>query len=347
MVVYRPNQLRGGNALATSDQERASAELGRGLGETPRPSLPPSLASFENPAHRVDVVAGIAAGVVPLKYAYAGSAAHTHDRLARSPGYLDVVGPAALEADALGSLMPYAELPSSLVEIGPGNGVRTAALLLNLCTRGAMVRRYLALDFSGTLLTLCKSQLIEAFGQRLTVHTGVWDMESGPSRLIDEWRAGNGPLVVGLLGQTLGNVENATETLRNIHASTSAGDVLVVTVALLGEQPVDDVLAPYQTMVFRAAVLEPLLAAGVAAEDIELHVRLIDATVVAEVAFRSPATVGGHVIAAGHTVRCFRSQRFEARHVPALFDQAQWRLRRVLVDDENGHAVVICARKAG
>lgn len=331
--------MRGGHALARFDDGDWGLPLG--------PAIPPSRPYFENAEHRADVVAGIVAGIVPLKYAYAGSAARSHDQLARSHGYLDVVGSAALEADALGCLMPYAELPPGLVEIGPGNGMRTVGLLSHLWDRGAPVRRYLALDFSRTLLAICRHELASAVAGRLTVQTGVWDMESGPSPLIDEWRVDGNPIVVGLLGQTLGNVESTVETLAYIYASMTPGDVLVVTLALVGEQPVENILAPYRTPMFRDAVLEPLLATGIAPDDIELQLSVTDATVIGEVVFRSATTVGPHAIEAGHKVRCFRSQRFDAGQLPALFDQKRWSLRRIVFDDENAHAVVICARKSG
>jgi L-histidine N-alpha-methyltransferase len=311
------------------------------------PNMSPSRPFFESEAHRAEVIAGIAAGIVPLKYAYAGSAAMTHDQLARTDGYRGVVGSAALEADALGCLMPYPALPRELVEIGPGNGQRTVALLSHLRDRGAVLDRYLALDFSGTLLDMCRHQLATAMDRQFAVHTGVWDVESGPSTLIDDWRADGRPVVVGLLGQTLGNVESAIDTLVHLYSSMAPGDVLIVTLALVGEQPAEEILAPYRTTLFRDAVLEPLLATGIAPQDVEFQVSLSDATVIGEVVFRAHTTIGPHVIAAGHKVRCFRSQRFEAAHLPAMFDQKRWSLRRIVFDDENVHAVVICARKSG
>jgi len=305
-------------------------------------------AFFESASHERDVINGIISGVLPLKYAYAGSAARTHDRLARSDGYLSVIGSAVAEADALMRLAPAVRLLSALVEIGPGNGEHTTALLTHLRTRGAPIRRYLGLDFSATLLAVCRDRLATTPGPDVRVSTGIWDIEAGPSPLIHRWREASDPIVVGLFGQTLGNVESASDTLANIHGSMMTGDVLVVTLALWQEgQAEEDILAPYRTTVFRHAVLEPLRAAGVAAEQVDLRIAVSDMTVIGEAVFRSPVTVGGCVLGAGHTVRCFRSRRFEAVGVPTLLDRTHWSGPLVAFDDEGRHAVVVGTKRSG
>jgi len=301
---------------------------------------------FENPDHLAAVRYGISIGQLPLKFAYAGSAAFTHNALARSSGYLGVIGSSTFEVDALGAVAPYAGLPSAMVEIGPGNGVHTAASLSLLFDRGAEIVQYLGLDFSQTLLAICRRRLVEVFGSRLAVDIGVWDVERAPSRLIDEWR-GPEPVVVGLFGQTLGNVEDIPRTLTNIYDSIRADDVLVVSVTLWGDHmSTDDLLAPYRAPAFRLAVLEPIRAAGVPLDDVELRVRVADATVLGEAVFGAPVDVDGLNLPAGHLVRCFRSYRFSPTQVPALFDRSLWSLNRVMVDREGAHAVAICTRKA-
>jgi L-histidine N-alpha-methyltransferase len=304
-------------------------------------------AYFESPAHRIDVLGGIVSGTLPLKYAYAGSAAHTHSMLARSGGYLSVIGPTSLEAQAWGCLPPGSR-PSALAEIGPGNGVHTNALLGDLQARGAPVRRYLGLDFSETLLSLCSKRLAAAGSPNPIVHTGVWDVESGPTSLIHEWRRGGEPIVVGLFGQTIGNVEDASTTLANVHDSLEPGDTLVLTLALRRhDEPSARALAPYRSGLFHDAVLEPMRAAGIAAGDMDLRMSFLDDTVVGEVELRREVTIDGHRLAAGHRVRCFRSRRFVPDQVPQLLDRAYWSTRAVVFDDEMEHAVVIGARKAG
>jgi L-histidine N-alpha-methyltransferase len=335
----------------SADYDVGGAEYGLGGVEpidphSVRPATEPAF--FEIPAHETDVINGIVTGHLPLKYAYAGSAAHTHDKLARSSGYRSVIGSHSHEMWALGRYLPYAKLPSSVVEIGPGNGAHSVALLSNLLHAGAPLRRYLGLDFSDTLVTLSRGRIANSLGDCLVVDSGRWDVEAAPSTVIDEWRTDAEAVLIGLFGQTIGNVEDPIKTFTHIYDSSSPGDVLVVTVALLGKDAgPDEVLAPYRTEVFRDAVVEPLRAARIAAEDMELRLNFVDGTVIGDVVLRSPVIVGGHPLAVGHRVRCFRSRRFTAAQVRDLFDRSNWSVEHMAINVQNDHAVIIGRHKNG
>jgi L-histidine Nalpha-methyltransferase len=339
--------------VVRSDDGMAKAEgngargVRTGAGAVAR-SLTTVDAFFESPLHERDVVNGIISGTLPLKYAYTGSAARTHDLLARSDGYLNVIGSAVTEADTVAGLAPHERFQSALVEIGPGNGAHTTALLTRLRARGTPIRRYLGLDFSSTLLAICQGRLLKTFVSELSVDTGVWDIETAPSPLLGEWRESPDPIIVALFGQTLGNVESVVDTLSNIHESMVAGDVLIVTITLLRDgEPEDEILAPYRTSVFLEAVLEPMRAAGVAADQVDLRVTLADSTVIGEAVLRAPVELAGCQLGAGHTVRCFLSRRFDATQVPNLFDRTHWSCRPVVIDDDGRHAVVVGMRLSG
>ena len=171
------------------------------------------MSSFlESDSHRAEIIGYPAKGQLPLKYAYAGSAAHTHDALARQASYASVVGAEEVRsAAAFLSDHPAGQI----VEIGPGNEQYSAALLTADRWRG----RYLALDFSRTLLAIAAGRLRSGLAGAATVSTAFWDVEQGPTTAIAEWRQGDAPLVVLFLGQTLGNVEDVPATLRNIRES--------------------------------------------------------------------------------------------------------------------------------
>jgi L-histidine Nalpha-methyltransferase len=318
------------------------------------PPTPPSLKVhghfFENSGHGESVLRCISEGVLPLRYAYAGSAAYTHDRLAGSDDYRSVIGSVELELRAFGSDgFPSAAL-SRVVEIGPGNGVHTVALLRSLAARGQPTRSYLGLDFSATLLGLACERIREAFGGKVSLQSAVWDMEAGPSARIERWRVGlgrDGPVVACLLGHTLGNVDSGEQVLGNIHRSLRAGDVLAVGVTL---RPHGDdhaaVLAPYQTDAFRAAAIEPLRAAGIAADDLDFGVHYADGAVIGEAVFVRKVRVGPMLVPAGHVLHCFFSRRFALSEVLTMLERTGFQLRTAVADDAREHAVVIAAHAA-
>jgi L-histidine Nalpha-methyltransferase len=126
--VSKPSITTAGHAEApagrTSDREKAH-----------RADASVSKHYFENSSHRESVIRCIGDGVLPLKFAYAGSAAHTHDRLARSEGYQSVVGLVSHEVDVLLADGFPVEALTRMVEIGPGNGMHTVAFLRLLGSR--------------------------------------------------------------------------------------------------------------------------------------------------------------------------------------------------------------------
>ena len=283
-----------------------------------------------------------------MRYAYAGSAAFTHDRLARSDGYRSVIGSVELEVRALESDNSAVAALSRVVEIGPGNGVHTVALLRSLAARGMRCRSYLGLDFSATLLGLACDRIRDEFGSKVSLQSAVWDMEAGRSARIDRWRCGlgrDGPVMACMLGHTLGNVESGEQALGHVHSSLRPGDMLVTGVTL---RPPDAdhavVLAPYRTEVFRAAALEPLRAAGVAAGDIEFDVHFADGAVVGKVVFLRKVRVGWLTVPSGHELRCFCSRRFAMKDVLSLLERTGFEIRTAIVDDQAEHAVVLALR---
>jgi L-histidine N-alpha-methyltransferase len=318
------------------------------------PSTPPGLSIhghfFENTAHRTSVVRCIGEGVLPLRYTYAGSAAYTHDRLATSDGYRSVIRSVELELRAFESDAVAASTLPRLAEIGPGNGVHTVALLRSLAARGMRCRSYLGLDFSATLLGLACDRLGDAFGSAVALQSAVWDMEAGSSARIERWRVGLGrdaPVLACMFGHTLGSVESGEQVLRHVHSSLRPGDILVTGVTLPPRG--DDhaaTLAPYQTDIFRAAAVEPLRAAGVAAADLDFDVRYDDGAIVGEAVFLRKVRVGPLSVPSGHVLRCFWSRRFGLDEIRSLLVRTGFRLRSLVVDDEQEQAVLIAAREA-
>ncbi len=298
---------------------------------------------FERADHHDAVVRGLQSGVLPLKFAYAGSAAFTHDLLARGEGYQSVTGLGALACQALSELREPGSGPVRLAEVGPGNGRHTAEVFRLLREAGFPRVRYLALDFSETLLDVASQRLREdllvaGFDKRF------WDVEEGPTDRIKGWRAGDAaPLSVLFLGNTLGNLEDPVTALEHLRHSVRAGDRLVLGVTLRDQaDDPDTVRAPYLTEVFEAAALEPLLALGVERRLLDLSI-VYDAAgdqVVGEVRLLGPVPAGERELPAGHTVRCFRSRRFDLGDVHRIVSAAGWKLEADHHEPGTRHAVV-------
>ena len=284
-------------------------------------------------------------GRLPLKYAYAGSAAFTHDALARTAGYAEVIGAARFEIETLLGALTSAP-PWQVAEIGPGNGVHSAEFLrlLGEVSPAGARRRYLGLDFSATLLALALPR-IAGDCPGVECASGWWDVEAGATARISAWRDPRHPVLLCLLGHTLGNLEDPTRALRNLAFSAQPGDLLFVSLSLMPPgADTDAVLAPYRNEVFSAAVLEPLRAADIEGDSVRLGLSLRGRTVLGEAVFTRPVTLGGHEFRNRDVVRCFTSERFLPGEALEALSRTGWQVRGWAVDGDASHLGVVARR---
>lgn len=295
---------------------------------------------FESAEHEREFAACLARREIPLKFAYAGSAAQTHDELARSAGYQEVVLAVAQEVAVLdGIFLPGP--PIALCDVGPGNGVHSTAFLSQLKLRGHLVSSYLALDFSHDLLEICLA-LIQARLPDLSRSSGTWDFESGPTPELARWRGTAEPVLVSLLGHTIGNPQDPGSVLRHIRESCAAGDHLLISAALFPKhQTSSEILKPYLTPVFRAAALEPFFAAGVPRENLAFDVQMDGQDVIAEAIVLEDTVAIGVPLHRGERIHCFRSQRFTNDELKGLLEGAGWEVLRSTTDADASHAALI------
>ncbi|WP_344612938.1 L-histidine N(alpha)-methyltransferase [Dactylosporangium salmoneum] len=281
-----------------------------------------------------------------MKYAYAGSAAYTHDRYASTADYSAMMASAANESETL-LMSGVRDLDlRDLAEVGPGNGRHSVAFLRGLAERGRAPRRYLGVDFSATLLNIAAERIRAQAGAGLAVDTAVWDVEDRPSPCLERWRSGAGPVVVCMLGGTLGNLESPVQVLRNLADGLCSGDVLLLTVLLRpATAAVESTMSAYRTEAFRCAALEPLVAAGLRPADMRLTLTYDDSAVVGEVTLLRDARVGRTRLPRGHQFRCFLSRRFAGDEVIRLLYDSGWAVRAVRVDEADHHMTLVAARK--
>ena len=287
----------------------------------------------------------IAAGSVPLKFAYAGRAAFAHDSYARTSGYSEMMTSARRETDALLAARRGGPAIVDIAEIGPGNGLHTTTLLDSLRTHGLDFRRYLGVDFSATLLRISAGAVRRRFPTELVVSTAVWDVESRPEGVIENWRSGAGPVLLCLVGHTLGNFEDPSIALRNIARELRVGDILLASVLLRPTANAIEVsMAAYRTAEFRRAALEPMLAAGMNASEMDFSIEYRDGAFVGEVTLPHGARLDDVDLPCGYRFRCFMSRRFDSTEVIRLLEGAGWAIYETDLEQDSDHMTVVASR---
>lgn len=225
---------------------------GRALREDP-------LHYFEARAHETAVSRAIDQGKLPLKFAYAGSARVTHQRLSRSEGYKASNWQVNSELARLGNISTTCQL--AVIDFGPGDGIHTSQILTSLVASHD-VTRYTGVDFSRSLFVQARRVLI-AEHPDLRVDFQWADLEQ-PFSLIHDPTSARQVLFLAI-GGLLGNVEDHTSSMLNIFGAVPNGCLGLISVsALLPGAKADEYVDPYRTSEFRDAALEPLRAAGYA-----------------------------------------------------------------------------------
>jgi L-histidine Nalpha-methyltransferase len=305
-----------------------------------------TMRGFASADHERAFFAALACRHVPVKFAYAGDAAATHNRLASGETYHAVVGPGRLDADALLSALSAPRVPTQVCDIGPGNGVNTVQFLRALTEAGVSVGRYLGLDFSKALMDVASGRI----PRDLVADTawGIWDFETSPTTSIKAW-ATDRPVLAALGGITLGNAESPSAALENIRLSLRRGDVLLVTLAHAGTRA-DDPLDGYLSPLFEASVLEPLLMAGIERSRgrLEMNVSKDGARIIGEFVFTDAQALdtlyGKVAFRPGDRIRCFLSRRFSEQQIQELVARSAMRLKSRISDLAPGHVVLLFER---
>lgn len=289
---------------------------------------------------------------VPVKFAYAGSAAETHDRSAALTTYQALARATRTEVAALNyAIPPGGKEELAICEIGPGNAIHSIQFLHALQNSGYVLHSYLGLDFSASLLKIAIERLMASF-HSFPFWSATWDFEAGPAPAISHWRPVRGRILLPFLGQTLGNSENAHLVLSNVHASTQPGDILLTGVALLGDQSEDQILSSYRSDLFTKAVLEPLRMAGVdpASGEFCLGFSREQRAVIGEFLFHNKSVLehrGEHfTFEAGDAIQCFFSRRFLTGELEGILRQTLWSVLGSTFDEDHSHVVVASVSKS-
>lgn len=280
---------------------------------------------FESERQCSDFLSSLVEGYVPLKFAYVGSAAHTHDLLASTEGYAAIVGSVKEEIRVLsdGLLQSGEKVPLNLVELGPGNGRHTGAFISELSSV-LPFSKFELMDYSKTLVELASQRLSEVHPS-VEFNTSQIDLEDCSSDL--DFGQGDDPTLILMFGNTLGNVESWKESLGHLFDGMRPNDILFTSYAVYDPKVDPSVyLDGYRTDELRNAALEPLVMTGADSASVEFVVSF-DAeqlAIVGKATFLAETVISCSDMevrqSSGSSVRCFLSRRFLPDVMEAEFE---------------------------
>jgi L-histidine Nalpha-methyltransferase len=274
-----------------------------------------------------EVTSLISEGDVPVKYSYLAEAAQDYDEWARSERYRRLAWALENEAAIVGEALRGVE-SFQLCDIGPGNGCHAVSLFSRGKIGSARLGRYLAMDLSEPLLQVTLATVHQAWPD-VEVEATQWDIECEPTSHVSTWREEEParlPVVLALLGLTLGNVVDPARVLRNIRESCLPGDLLVVGIGIQDRAwGSKESLASYTSEEFRRGEMTRFERLGISRDDVVFDVWFEDDTVLAGITARRTLRLDGAVVVpAGKRITCFRSRRFREDKVEELLAGSGW-----------------------
>ncbi len=290
---------------------------------------------------------------LPLKFAYIGKTAHTHDQLVRSREYKLSDNEGRLIQNKL-SINQISEQTDpngiNLIDIGPGNGIK-ASLIISLLLQKNIAVNYVALDYSDELLKIAQKNLTESF-PTIEIQTAQIDFEQQhfQSELANIHLYSNFGNIFIFLGTTLGNPFNRMKALENIRNSMNNGDRLLIGVELYDENKISEVLSHYCNAPFYDAVFNPLTFTGLNPGDGKLEVVFNKETRNVEVHFiinnKISVIYKNEVIIEfenNDDLLIFISHRFTKSELLSDLSNLNLSVSSVLLDDESNYALFICS----
>ncbi|WP_170347659.1 L-histidine N(alpha)-methyltransferase [Ruegeria atlantica] len=286
---------------------------------------------FESEKQCSEFLSCLMDGYVPLKFAYVGSAAHTHDLLASTEGYGAIVGSVKEEISALreGLLKIDCMVPFNVVELGPGNGRHTGAFIAELSSV-LTFSKFELIDYSKTLVDLASQRLSDVY-PNIEFNTSQADLEDYESNI--EFGKGDDPNLILLFGNTLGNVESWKKSLQHLFDGMRSNDILFTSYAIYDPKVEPSVyLDGYRTSELRNAALEPLVMTGADTSSVEFVVSFNaeQSAIVGKATFLSETVIScsGKEVPqpTGSSVRCFLSRRFSPLVMKGAFESIGFEL---------------------
>jgi L-histidine Nalpha-methyltransferase len=299
---------------------------------------------FESGGQLKEFIEALSGAAVPGKFAYVGEAAATYNAHALTREYSQVTRSVADESSLLREVWgPELNSISTLVDVGPGNGLHSVALLRRLlATANWSSRRYLAVDYSMHMAELAKRNMKRLIPE-IQVNSILYDIErtftQASSYLPNVLES-----IYFLLGNTIGNVESISRAIKGIRSLAGSGARLLIGCALFEEhRSAESYLKPYWMNTYRDCVLHPLVMIGVPrhimafAVEFDPDTRTISTLARFQEDFRANILDESVVVRAGSTIRCALSRRFLPGEIPSLLRRLNVSVLGMTEDLPNGH----------
>lgn len=311
----------------------------------------PGASRFESNRQRLEFLRGLASARTASKFAYVGEAGRTHAEYARTEQNKDVISSVSGEVDVLlDGLGVELARRQTLLEVGPGDGAHTAAFLTAAAERAGWAPDFCALaDVSAELLDRSRPYLEAAFPM-IRFRTIGLDIEA--VRLARPSDAGDpNQTLVSLLGNTIGNVESLTSTLRNLRSLVGPSGRLLVGCALRRPDiATAEYLEPYENPEYRRGMTQAFVMAGVPESAMRVEVEWDDrrSAVLSYVRLIKNVTVPGAADLAldleeGRRVRCFVSRRFRPGELASHMSASGFRIKSAREDGQRGVGTYLAA----
>jgi len=308
---------------------------------------------FERDAQIRDFVQGLRTGFLPLKFAYIGPAAFTHDQLVKSPSYRLSDIETLIIRDRfyrdIFSSIGLSEREVNFVDIGSGNGSK-AITVLDVFFSEKFFVNYLALDYSQNLLEIARDNIVTAFPGFNYIKTEIVDFETEAFFDTTSEYLFNGKFsLFTLFGHTLGNPLDRIKALINIRNSMIDGDKcgFCLGVELFDAAKVEEMLNNYRNEAFRRAVFTPLTFIGLSQKDGSLDINFNYETKNVEVYFKINKKVRidckqfGYVdFEEGSKILMFLSHRFDLDALHQNLINARFKPKTTVLDPETNYALL-------
>jgi uncharacterized SAM-dependent methyltransferase len=299
---------------------------------------------FESEDQLREFIRALSGSAIPGKFAYVGEAAATYNAHALTKEYGRVTSSVADESSLFLKVWGQ-ELNSirTLADVGPGNGLHSANLVLRLlATANWSPRNYLAIDYSLHMAELAK-QNMKRLVREIRVNSILFDIEStftqASSHLPDVLES-----IYFLLGNTIGNVESISRAIEGIRSLAGEGARLLIGCALFdGHRSAESYLKPYRMKTYIDCVLYPLMMMGVPRRSMAFTAEFNPdtKTILTLVRFKEgfQANVLGEsvTVKTGSTIRCALSRRFLPGEIPNLLERWNASVLGMAEDLPNGH----------
>lgn len=304
--------------------------------------------AFEKQEQIEEYLAAIKQRKFPLKYAYTGRAAYTHDKLVRSQEYgLAYTEAALIQNRFASSILPkLTGIGLNVIDVGSGNGIK-ALVVLKLLHQKFSNLRYVGLDYSKELLNIAVTNISKK-NPMLDIFTYQIDFEINHFReIIKKVQKETGYSNLFLfLGHTLGNV-NPIRTLLNIRNSMGIRDTLLAGVELYQPDKVDYTIKHYRNEPFYNAVFNLLTFAGFERGDGTIDVSFNELKKDVEVYFQFTKDISVQIslceaieFKKGERLLIFFSHRFNEMEIGEIFRLAGLNVLDIMFDNDHVYAII-------